>query len=227
MFKVEASFDNFDVYKDAVKNWDLDFRLLSKNDFSAYLNLFNSERIHLVRTKLTGKIDQFGLTPAGFRSVVVPVNYISQFFWLNKKVIGSQILIFPKNSELDGVSFDDFDVYVLSIAENLLFETIDNLNFKNVKQLFNGNEQHVFMSRSFALDFHQMATNFLNSDISNLILQEKATNNILFFLLKYLEEIRPLYKSPIQRKRDHAIKTAVEIIDLRKDMNFSISELCD
>jgi len=151
MFKVEANFNDFDLYKDSVRNWDLDFRLLSRNDFSAYLNMFTNQNFHLARTKLTGKIEQFGLTPIGFRSIVIPVNYESHYVWLNKKVGGNQILIFPKSSVLDGVSFHDFDVYVLSIEEKLLFETIDNLDFKNVRQLFNGNEQHVFMALSLFL----------------------------------------------------------------------------
>lgn len=226
MFKVEAYFNDFDLYNDAIKNWDLDFRLLSKNDFSAYLNIFTNQNFNLARTKLSGKIEQFGLTPIGFRSIVIPVNYNSQFVWLNKKVSGDQILLFPKNGVLDGVSFNEFDIYILSIKESLLFETMDNLDFKSAIQFFNGDEQRLFMSRSFACDFHQLATHFLNHDISNLVQQKKLIDRILFMLLKYLEESSPLGRITIQRKRDKALKMAVEIINIRKNDNLSIQELC-
>ncbi len=40
---IETTFKDFDHYNLAVKDWDLDFRLLSKNDFHAYLQMFSSE----------------------------------------------------------------------------------------------------------------------------------------------------------------------------------------
>jgi len=69
---INAQFDNFDLFNETVRDWTLDFNLLSKNDFSAYLNMFSSETFVLSRTKLRGTIEQRGLTPIGFRSIVIP-----------------------------------------------------------------------------------------------------------------------------------------------------------
>ena len=86
---IKATFHDFDLYYESIRNWDLDFRLLSKNDFQAYLHMFSSQTFQLGRTKLSGKIEQQGSTPVGFRSIVIPANYHGQYIWLNKKVNGS------------------------------------------------------------------------------------------------------------------------------------------
>ena len=223
---IKANFNDFDAYCKAVSNWELDFKLLSKNDFSAYLHLFSSETFMLGRTKLYGKIEQHGQTPKGFRSIVVPVDYNSEFVWLNKKVSGNQLLIFPRDSVLDGISFYDFDVYVVSIEETMLFRILKNLGYGNCKTIFNGGEQEFFLSKAFSKSFHHTANKFLNTRITK---QEKHTiliNNIIHFLLRYIEDGIQSISSIPQKKKDVALRKAIGIINNENEDLFSIQQLC-
>lgn len=223
---IKANFNDFDVFNEAVSDWELDFRLLSKNDFSAYLELFSSETFILGRAKLCGKIEQSGLTPKGFRSIVIPVDYNSEYIWLNKKVSGKDLLIFPRAGVLDAISFNDFDVYVISIEEKMLFLILENLGYINCKKIFNGDEQELFLSKTFSKSFHHVADKFLNTRIAK---QEKHTiliNNIIHFLLRYIEDCNQSIISIPQKKKDVALRKAIDIINNENEDLFSIQQLC-
>ena len=223
---IKSSFNNFDQYQEAARGWELDLRLLSKNDFSADLSMFSSKTFLLTRTKLFGKIDQFGLTPKGFRSLVVPVNYNNEYVWLHKRVSGKDLLIFPKDGTLDAVSYSDFDNYIISINEDILFQVIDQLDYKNCKKLFNGDEQVLHITKEFSLSFHLLADNFLNSEITDNKWVALMENNMIHFLLKYIEESNENTIQIPKRRKDIALRKAVDIINNTECELISIPELC-
>ncbi len=222
---IRTSFDNYELYKSTINNWNLDFRLLSKNDFYASLDMFTSDSFSLSRTCLKGKIDQYGQTPMGFRSIVIPANYNSEFVWLNKNVSGNNLLIFPRNSVLDAISFYDFDVFIISIEEFMLENIINNLGYHNCNKLFKGDEKIMHLSKGFAQTFHQVASTFLNTKISDKKRLGAQISNIIHFILNYLEySTEPIIPSTYNKK-DIALKKAVEIIN-NQDNIVSIQQLC-
>jgi len=223
---VKSSFNNFDQYQGAIKGWELDFRLLSKNDFSAYLNMFTSKNLLLARTKLYGKIDQYGNTPKGFRTLVIPANYDNEYVWLHKNVSGNNLLIFPKSGSLDAVSFNSFDNYIISIKEEILFKIIDQLDYKNCNKLFNGDEQVLHIGKEFSASFHLLADKFLDDKIINQRRHSLAINNIIHFILKYIEESNEQIISTPQKRKDIALRKAVNIINDSEVDLISIPELC-
>ena len=223
---IKAIFDDFDTFDEAIKDWELDFKLLSKNDFSAYLNMFSSETFALGRTRLHGKIEQRGLTPPGFRSIVIPVDYNNEYIWLNKKVSGKEFLIFPKNGILDGISFNNFDVYVVSIEETMLFQILENLGYKNSKKLFSGDERTLYLSQTFSRNFHRLADEFLHTQINNQKRHAVFINNIIHFILKYIEDSNQSIILLPQKKKDVTLSKAIEIINNRKGDLLSIQQLC-
>ena len=224
---IKARFDDFDLFNEEVSNWELDFRLLSKNGFNAFLNMFMAESFSLSRTKLKGKIEQKGLAPKGFRSIVVPIDYNSEYIWLNKKVNGKELLIFPRNSVLDGISFSDFDVYVVSIEETMLFQILESLGYKNSKKLFSGDEHSTFLSKAFSQNFHQLAGSFLNTPITDQKRHHRLINSIIHFLLKYIEDSNEIIISIPQKKKDVALRKVVEIINSHEGVSLSVKQLCE
>ena len=223
---IEANFSDFDTFTDAINDWELDFKLLSKNDFSAYLHMFSSETFTLGRTKIHGKIEQRGRAPKGFRSIAIPVDYNSEFVWLSKKVSGNKLLIFPRDGVLDGVSFYDFDVYVVSIEESMLLQILENTAYVYSKKIFDGDEQALFLSKAFSKSFHNTANKFLNTPI---VKQEKHTiliNNIIHFLLRFIEDSDESIISNPQKKKDVALRKAVAIINNEQESLFSVQQLC-
>ena len=185
---IKTSYNDFDHYSEVISDWELDLKLLSKNKFHASLNRFSNESFSLFRTQLHGKVDQRGLTPEGCVTIGIPANYDSNYFWLNKRVGGKDMLIFPKDRTLDGVTYSDFDNYVISIDKTILFQTIEDLGFKNCKEIFDGGEKTLFLSKEFSYYFHQLASNFLSANITTpiihkiLIINQLRQRSILTFL---------------------------------------------
>lgn len=226
MHLIKANFSDFDNFTEAVSDWELDFKLLSKNDFSAYLHMFSSETFTLGRTKIHGKIEQRGRPPKGFRSIAIPVDYNSEFVWLNKKVSGNKLLIFPRDGVLDGVSFYDFDVYVVSIEESILLQILENTAYVYSKKIFDGSEQALFLSKAFSKSFHQVANKFLNTQITSQEKHQLLINNIIHFLLRYIEDSNESIISIPQKKKEAALRKAVDIINDEQEILFSVQQLC-
>ena len=234
MHIVKADFSDFEAYNDMAANWELDFRLLSKNNFYAYLDMYSGAYFQLTRTKLNGKIEQIGMTPDGFRSIVIPVNFANTFYWLNKKVSGRQLLIFPKNRTLDAVSFEGFDVYIVAIKESFLLEILDDLGYDTAKKLFSGDEQYLDLTPGFAHQFSYLASRFLSEmridytkgGVVNVIHECESIDGILLTLLKYLDSSSQIiYKNP-SKKRDTALNQAVELIHGLEDLCCTVGQLC-
>ncbi len=232
---IEANFEHSEHFQEAVSMWDLDFRILSKNNFSSFLSIYTNQKFQIGRTKLDGKIQQLGIRPKGFRTLVVPVHNANNFIWLNKKTDGKQLLIFPENENIDAVSYTNFDVYVISIEESYLFETIEYLGYRNAKKYFGGSEKQINLSELFVKEFHQIADEFLyyvKSDKENGLNHSIKAHtfqfdNIILYLLRFFEnnEYRYIIK-PKMRRRDIAMKKAVDLINNDLDVMPTISQLC-
>lgn len=223
---IKSDYNDFEHYNYVISDWELDFKLLSKNNFNAYLNMFSSETFSLIRTKLNGKIEQRGLTPAGYVTIGIPASYDSTYFWLNKRVSGKDMLIFPKDRTLDGVSFSDFDNYVISIEESFLFQTIENLGYKNCNRIFDGSEQTLFLTKEFSQSFHQLASYFLSTNITTKNKQNTLIDNLTYTLLSYIESSNesPLFIT--QKRKDIALRKAVDIINNQFENLQSMQQLC-
>ena len=223
---IRESFKDFNVFKEAIDDWSLDYNILSKSDFIAEISLFTSENFSLSRERLNGKIEHRGLTPIGYRTIVIPINYENEFIWYNKKVSGKDLLIFPKNNIVDVITYNGLDVYLISIKEEILYNIIDKLQYKNCYDVFDGDSKELFLSKEFARKFHKISTFFLNTDISELRLHSILSEKIIYQLLKYIEDSISDNKTKEYKTSELALQRAVEIINSNGDNLNSISEIC-
>ena len=222
-----GSFTEFNHFKEVIKDWSLDFNILSKGDFKASFKLFTSDCFLLANEKLTGIIEHGGKSPIGYRTMVIPINQENDFVWYNKKVNGSDLLIFPKNNEIDVVTFDGLDIYLLSIEENLLFKTIEALNLTNCRSLFEDSEKEIFLSEAYALKFSKMAASFLNNT-ANCSENCKTESTVLIHsLLEYLETSSGKNHPLLKKSSSVALLKAVAIIKENKGGLLSAADLCE
>lgn len=225
MIHVKSEFSNFELFSEAAKNWDIDFRLLSSNDFRATLTMFATETFQISRTSLQGKIDQYGKTPEGFRSIVIPANAAITYSWLHKEVDGSNILIFPKDGTLDSVSYEGFDVFVVDVREALIDDFIHIMGMVNLPSVFNQSEQYINLSPSFFLEFNQKTSYLLNENLSKP-LSVQLSNQIIHSLLSYLDKSTFVKKVPSLTKRQTAVTRAVDFIHQNISEKIFLKELC-
>ncbi len=235
MHLIEAQFNDFDQFKQFAVGWDLDFKLLSKNNFNAYLNMYSNETFQLGRTSLRGTIHQNGLVPKGFRTMVLPANMGVNFNWLHKDVHSGQLLVFPRSGILESVSFDNFDVYVVSIAEQKLHELITSYGFSHVERLFSKSEKYLNLEASFLQNFWKDAimllqyskAHKLDKSLQSEQIERKMIDQLLFNILKYLDQTKEDLKTPGLRKRDVALKRSIGFIRDNKNRLLSVKELCE
>ncbi len=234
MHQIEATFKDFDTFKAFVVDWELDFKLLSRNNFKAYLDLYANATFQLGRTSLAGTIHQQGLVPKGFRSIVIPAGLDVNYNWLHKQVNSSNLLIFPKSGILESVSHSGFDVYVLSLKEERLFKLLDNFGFMNAERLFRNDKIRLFLSQDFLQRFWKEATEFLTFSRKKNGLQSEEWEKTLLLMaehlilntLKYIDNTSVLSNRSYERKRDVALRKSIDFITSIDNNNITVKELC-
>jgi len=234
MHQIKAHFTDFDRFKQFAVGWELDFKLLSRNNFNAYLNLYSNDTFQLGRTSLSGTVHQNGLAPKGFRTIVFPATTTVCYNWLHKDVDVRQLLIFPRDRTLESVSFDNFDVYVLSVSEQRLNELIESFGFRGVECAFSGSEKHLYLDPDFLQKFLRNAKGFLqfsndthkNDSVRDLHILDSMASEILFKTLKYIDRTCEVSHSDVIRKRDVALIRSLNHIAETQSKHLSIKELC-
>jgi len=228
-----AYFNDFDQFYEAAIDWQLDFRLLSRNNFKAYLSMYATETVQIARLTLNGTIEQHGLVPPGFSCMVIPANLEVEYNWLHKDVDGNQILIFPAEGVLDSISFDNFDVFVISVENNLLFNWLEHSKYKKAEKIFGGNEKFIRVNPFFIKNFSDKVEFFLKGmsesdqiNPSDKLAEQCQVNDILFELFQFLENGNQLIMSSPERKRDLALNRSLEIIQYDIENIPDVKGLC-
>ncbi len=150
--------------------------------------------MQIVRTQLNGSFDQNGLCPQGYRTFVIPANQYQSYYWLNRKLYSSSLLLFQRKGIIDLVSYSSLDVYIISIEENHLYSLIEQFRFNNLENKLDDSEKvfpiniefihymHSYLQIVFT-KLHKAAT-IINSPDFIYKLEYKLPFNILSFIDK-------------------------------------------
>lgn len=222
---IEGFFTDIDIYNEVVNNWDLNFKLLSKSDFSAQLKMISNESFSLARQKLTGKTEQKGKTQKGFIVFGFAVNNTS-FYWFDKKADSNNLIIFPKDNNFEVVSYEDYDVFIISIYKDYFFKSLEEIGVNTQIPLYDGKSKMLFLSKTFSNRFSKLLNYFLNSDLKNDKKNDTMIKTIVTTLIEYLNETNYSYKNDKINKKDIALKKAVKIISNHIENLYPIKQLC-
>ncbi|WP_430817655.1 helix-turn-helix domain-containing protein [Carboxylicivirga sp. RSCT41] len=231
-FYIQQEYLDFEFLKEAAKNWELDFKKLDTSEFYGKLSLVDIGLIQISRTTLKGTIDQDGLTPKGYRTFVIPTRDTSPYFWLNRKVDSSKLLVFSKTCTLDGISHDYFDVYTISIWEEHLQKMIDEHKFINLSKTlindesaFSINNHFIYYMQSF-LEIIFTRLEKEPSAVNNPNLIHKLKYRLPFMILSFIDRKKGYSIKQLNRKRDVAICIAVSYISKNIRSSITMKQLC-
>lgn len=224
---------DFESYREDVERWNLDHRKLNVGKFYGFNALIDIGNVQIVRTKIGGVFDQNGLTPQGFRTFVFPANMEQSYYWLNRKLDSKCIAVFPLNGVIDGITYENLDIYVISVKEQHLHHLIDYYKFLNLDKslgtseiTFPINQAFVYYLNSYLDIIYgklQYSPDIINSPSFVNSLKYKLPFKILSFLDK--KEIVPI---PIQsRKRDKAINKCISYILTNINRQISLRKLTE
>jgi len=225
MQTIKGHFTDIDIYNETIKNWDLSFKLLSKNDFSADLHMIYDDNFSVVRETLTGKIDQKGSTQKGLIVFAIPINKTS-LFWFDKIIGSDTLVIFPIENNFEVISNTNSEVYVVSINENSFFDTMRKAGVKKNDKIFNGKPQELFLNKDFSSRFINLLDYYLNTNLKNEKKNKALIYSITYSLVEYLKSVDQKKIEIQQRKKHLAVKKAVELINNNVNQLFSIPQLC-
>ena len=230
-FLLHLNFTDFDDYCANVRDWNLDYRQIESGQFSSELLMAGNATMMLTRAQIRRKMIQKGAPPPGMITFGLLVDPGINIHWRNIDISGDMLIVFPENGELDSITYDDFDVFVLSVTEEKLNRFCEALQLPDIRTLINNDE-------AFRCDSQQLAEfrNWLSSISQQLILSSKRGLN-MGHLLHIEQELTDrlinilagrLHSVSKQtfRKRDLALLTVKDYIADSDSGIPTIPELC-
>jgi AraC family ethanolamine operon transcriptional activator len=176
-FLLHLNFTDFDDYCANVRNWNLDYRQIESGQFFSELLMAGNATMMLTRAQIRRKMIQKGAPPPGMITFGLLVDPAINIHWRNIDISGDMLIVFPENGELDSITYDDFDVFVLSLTEEKLNRTCQALQLPDIRTLINHDE-------AFRCDSQQLAElrNWLSSITQQLTLNSKRGPNMAHLL---------------------------------------------
>jgi len=123
---------NLEKFLYEVRFWDLDFRLMGTGGLVGHLKQLASKDVLITYARFNKRLDQSGATPPGYRTFAIPGYGCHSFWWRGHKVTRDDLLVFPASNELQSVSFEDFEVFTISVKISYLERLVDNLCLKEI-----------------------------------------------------------------------------------------------
>lgn len=231
VFFLHQQFRNFEAFCENAHHWDLDYYQLDHGDFSSELLMFGNTTTLFTRARLGRRLLQKGATPSGLITFGLLADPDISIHWRNLDIYGNRLFIFPPSGELHSISQPDFKVFTLSLSEETLDRTCHSLELPDFRKLVNGNEAFNCHPKSMLLlrkwlhkTAHGLADSPPAADRSKRLrqLEEELARRLVATLA---ESRDPVYQ-PTMRKRDRALRIAVDYIVESDIPVTSVQELC-
>jgi AraC family ethanolamine operon transcriptional activator len=230
-FLLHQQFNDFDDFCVNARNWDLDYRQIESGPFSSELLMIGNSTTLFSRAKLGRKMIQQGAPPESLITFGILADPGINIHWRNIDISGDDLFIFPENGELDSISHDDFDVFVISLTEAKLNQSCHSLRLPDIRTLINNDEAFRCNSskltelRAWLLSTSNQLTSMASPDLDmgymQHIEQELADRLVGICARRY----QPICKKSF-RRRDIALMTAKEYIADAGAGVLTVSELC-
>ena len=228
-FHLYQQINDFDEFSECVRNWDLEYQQLEQGRFSSELLMFGDTRAMFANARLGRKMKQSGMPPPGLITFGVLANPYINIHWRNLQISGDMLFVFPEGGELSSVSYDNFDVFAVSLSEARLNETCRNLEVDDFRVLTSGAEafrcdsQMLAELRTWLQSVRQVLLSPQVSGQDYLDYYEQELADRLIRILAFTHQ--PLHKKCF-RKRDYALMVAEDYIATTNVGNLTIPELC-
>ena len=149
-FRLEQTFDDFEVLAESARAWDLDFRQVGRGAFRGRLHQIADAGAAIAYARFERSLDQRGAAPPGMRTFVVPASADLKLHWRGHRIRGNDLMLFPRNGELQSLSGPDFAVDTISLSDGHLEQAAASLG--NARVLASLATREVFSAPTAAMD---------------------------------------------------------------------------
>lgn len=230
-FYLKQKHQDFELFCESVKNWDLEYMQIDTGKFSSDLLLAGNHQFQFTHASLNRNILQRGASPVGlitFGLLADPAIYIH---WRNIDVTDNKLFVFPENGELNSITNADFNVFVISAHEETINQHCATAGLPDIQSIIKNNE--VFeCDRQKISDLRQWLKEIRDelASIQGKVLTNSRVSAIeSVFIIKLLsilsDTFTPAYP-PRLRRRDNAVNIATDYIHTHYNNNISVFDLC-
>ena len=211
---------NLEKFLYEVRFWDLDFRLMGAGGLVGHLKQLASKDVLITYARFNKRLDQSGATPPGYRTFAIPGYGCHGFWWRGYKVTRDDLLVFPASNELQSVSFEDFEVFTISVKISYLERLVDNLCLKEIPD-----------SADVVIRLNSTAAEILRYQAGTIVRAENgsldpvATQELTERLIICAAQGRQAKISPF-RRRDLAVDRIVEYARNNSAPTSDLEKLC-
>jgi AraC family ethanolamine operon transcriptional activator len=132
---LKQTFDNVEQLIETTAEWSLDFWQLETGRFHGNMLQAITPTWQLTHAQFGRRLKQQGIPPTKLRNIVIPGSPSLQIEWRGHQVNGNSIMVFPLGGELESISNENFDVFVVAIAEEQLAQGVESLDLPELHTL--------------------------------------------------------------------------------------------
>jgi len=123
---ISRSYAEFEEFDADTREWQVETAMLNRGGFRAdVLHAINMARgHHFAHARMDGHVRQEGEPPCGLRTICVPGDDRLSMDWRHQHVAGDDMLVFPPGGELQGVLRPGFDMFFISMRDDVLAEHV-------------------------------------------------------------------------------------------------------
>ena len=133
--QIKSHFRDFDQFSQEMRGWNLCFSQLDRGHFEGKLHQISIPDFLLMNVKFNRLLKQDGEQPEGMRTFALLSEDSSQVIWYTRQTMHNCLMLFPKDTRVEAVSYPGFNVYALSISEKLLTKILHRDDTSSLKDL--------------------------------------------------------------------------------------------
>jgi len=188
---IQRHYDDIGAWGKEV-GWDFNCEQIESGQMSAFAAAIGTADCMAMRGEFSHSFQQTGSPPEGMVTLGFPDQRVTEFDWCREQAQGGDIVNFSLNSGFAGTTPTGFAGFAISLSENLLAESAENLKLENTrlkdirKQPVWRNVQHTtkLLRRQFSTALGNAgtpgghkATNLFNQTAASRILQLISNDN--------------------------------------------------
>ncbi len=228
-----SKFHDFDEMAYDLQGWDIDILQLGKGSFKGEVSQFGNQDFLISSAFFGRKTQQRGGLPPGFRTFGIKIDPGPKLIWRKKEVPRNGFMAFPMGSELDVVAAKDMNVYTVSINDNLLGSTAEELSLEHVYRLFGTNDLFSIRPKkleAFSIWLHQVSLlvggGKPGSGLAGDNIMEHLTSELPRKLLAMLDPPVSADSKPLGHVASRALNKADQFIQAHLSEPVTVYDLC-
>ncbi len=232
-FFTQQQFDDYDLMRQEIRDWDLDFIQLDRGKLGVNLLQYKSSHGLFTGFRSTRSFEQHGSSPQGCWTFVILAGSSSSMIWQGREVSGNSVVIYRPGSEIDCISKPGFEIFTLSYSEKHLDDLGELLGLPSPRQMFKNN--NIFSCDGFELGKIRLWIRLITKQISQMfsvggpdsLLSDDLEGEIPKRILTLLARAHPVTKMVSCRKRGQIVRTVKEYFAATLPYNdLTIMQLC-